>query len=567
MTVLPLEGRPRSASSRARAELRPPSAQRVSPFRRVEPAAAGAPPRSEPAPAKPGEILGRRLVFRSGPIGGQSIELDVGRSVVIGRDKGSDLVLPDSALSRAHVRLTAHPGSVVVEDLGSTNGTYVNGRRVRWAALKLGDRVVAGATELELAEPESCVEAVADGHPDADECARETWITERYEADATGLLRAIHAEERSVLAELGDKRHRHLRSLIAVTGMLNAVDDAAKLFQGLVDTSRGLFSADRACLVLADGRGRYRKFHSVAPAVRRGQEWTLSTTILNESLAHGLSVRTVDAGSDDRFRGGDSVVVASIKSVMCVPVESGTEVLGALYLDTIGGLRSFDADDLELLAAIGKQAGFAVKRELAKEDRELLFVDTIRAVIASIEAKDRYTAGHSARVASYSESLGYALGHNAAFMGRVRYAAHLHDVGKIGVPEAILNKPAQLSADERRVIETHPTIGAMILANIRNIEDVILGVRHHHERIDGRGYPDQLEGEAIPLMSRIIAPCDTFDAMTSDRAYRKGLPVEAAIAELTRHSGSQFDPRIAAKLVDLVRDGRIVPLATPVAVP
>ena len=251
---------------------------------------------------------------------------------------------------------------------------------------------------------------------------------------------------------------------------------------------------------------------------------------------------------------------------MCAPVESLDDVLGAIYLHSTSGARIYMPDDLELLSAVGKQAGLALGRAIAKEERDLLFLDTIRAVIAAIEAKDSYTAGHSARVGEYSAMLSESFGHSQYFTDRLRYAANLHDVGKIGIPENILNKPGQLTNAEFKIIQNHPEIGARILENIRNIDDVIAGVRHHHEKMDGTGYPDGLEGEAIPQMSRMIAVADAFDAMTSDRSYRKALSVAEAISRFERGSGTQFDPTYVGKMIALLEAETIVPIRTQLKV-
>jgi putative two-component system response regulator len=262
---------------------------------------------------------------------------------------------------------------------------------------------------------------------------------------------------------------------------------------------------------------------------------------------------------DERFRSGESVMVDEIKSVLCVPVESAEEILGAIYIDTVSHIRRYGKSDLELLSALGRQAGLAIKREIGKEEKELLFTDTIRAVIAAIEAKDRYLAGHSLRVSEYAEKLAYSLGYNSRFVDRLKYAAHLHDVGKIGTPEAILNKPDRLTEEEYEIIKEHPGTGADILENIRDIEDVVLAVRHHHERMDGKGYPDGLVGQNIPIMGRAIAVVDAFDAMTSDRAYRPAPGVEVAVSEFRRTAGTQFDPVFVEKMLELIQSGQIAP--------
>ncbi len=178
---------------------------------------------------------------------------------------------------------------------------------------------------------------------------------------------------------------------------------------------------------------------------------------------------------------------------------------------------------------------------------------TIQALAAAVDAKDAYTNGHSERVAQYSSSLSAELGDSAEMVDRIFRCGTLHDVGKIGVPDAVLKKPGRLDPDEQLVMETHPVLGELIAGKVPQLADLLPGVRHHHERWDGKGYPDQLAGEAIPYIARVLAVADTYDAMTSDRPYRKGLAQEIALSEIEKNAGTQFDPRLALAFVNLMR--------------
>ena len=177
----------------------------------------------------------------------------------------------------------------------------------------------------------------------------------------------------------------------------------------------------------------------------------------------------------------------------------------------------------------------------------------VQTLVKTIDAKDSYTNGHSARVAQYSGRLAKRSGFKEGERGRLEYTARLHDVGKIGVSDAILNKKGKLTEEEYAIIKEHSEIGAQILSTITELPDVAVGARYHHERYDGKGYPDGLKGEEIPLFARIIAVADSYDAMTSKRSYRDALPQELVRQEITRGIGTQFDPRIA-KLMLIIMD-------------
>jgi putative nucleotidyltransferase with HDIG domain len=184
-------------------------------------------------------------------------------------------------------------------------------------------------------------------------------------------------------------------------------------------------------------------------------------------------------------------------------------------------------------------------RQLDAYDHNMreLFLSTIKSLAAAIDAKDPYTRGHSERVAVYSVAIARELGLDAKALERVQIAALLHDVGKIGIEDAVLRKPARLTDAEYAIIKRHPTMGANIMGPIRQLKDIIPGMRHHHEALDGSGYPDGLAGGEIPLMARIIAVADTFDAMTSERLYQKAKDDAFVIQTLLRLSGTRYDPK------------------------
>ncbi len=205
-------------------------------------------------------------------------------------------------------------------------------------------------------------------------------------------------------------------------------------------------------------------------------------------------------------------------------------------------------------------------RELEKRRREArhTFVTTLEVMAETIDLRDPYTAGHSKRVATYSRTLAEAAGLPRSLVESIEGGALLHDIGKIAIPDRVLFKPAKLDPDERLIIETHPVVGAKLLANVPAMEEVTRCVLHHHERLDGCGYPDKLLGDAIPLGSRVIAIADTFDAMTTDRPYRRGLSVESAVAELKRVAGTQLDAALVGTFLALIARGEITVLAKPV---
>ena len=193
--------------------------------------------------------------------------------------------------------------------------------------------------------------------------------------------------------------------------------------------------------------------------------------------------------------------------------------------------------------------------QLLKADQEhtqKLFSETAIALVSAIDAKDAYTHGHSSRVADYSKMIAAECGKDENECDDIYYAALLHDVGKIGIPDYIINKQGKLTPEEYDMIKSHPVVGHQILSQISDFPYLAIGARHHHERFDGAGYPDGLKGQDIPELARIISVADAYDAMTSNRSYRRQLPQEAVRDEFVRCSGSQFDPHFAQIMVQLI---------------
>lgn len=192
----------------------------------------------------------------------------------------------------------------------------------------------------------------------------------------------------------------------------------------------------------------------------------------------------------------------------------------------------------------------------AKDEVKMLSVEVMEALAHTIDAKDKYTNGHSVRVAKYSRMIAEKMGLSAEMCENIYYMGLLHDIGKIGVPNEIINKPAKLTDEEYDVIKTHPGIGYGILSEIKSRPDLATGALWHHERYDGKGYPEHKAGEDIPLEARIIAVADTYDAMTSNRSYRKYLPQEKVRSEIENNIGTQFDPEAARCMIMIIDEDK-----------
>jgi putative two-component system response regulator len=277
-----------------------------------------------------------------------------------------------------------------------------------------------------------------------------------------------------------------------------------------------------------------------------------------------------------RGRWPDTAVVM-ITAVSDVEVAVSCLAIGAMdYLTKpfhLEEVRARVAQALEKRRLVIENRGYheSLEEKVAVQARRLeeLFLASVQSLAEALEVKDPYTRGHSIRVSHYSVVIARELGLEGEFLRHIELGGHVHDIGKIGVREDVLNKPGKLTDAEYEHIMTHPVVGWRILAPLLGETPAALNiVRSHHERYDGRGVPDRLTGDQIPLEARIAAVADSFDAMTSDRPYRPdGMTLEAAVAELVRCSGTQFDPIIVAAMVAAADGGRIalVPRVTPYA--
>ena len=199
-----------------------------------------------------------------------------------------------------------------------------------------------------------------------------------------------------------------------------------------------------------------------------------------------------------------------------------------------------------------------MERELQFQTEKLshVYLQIVQAMSMAIDAKDTYTNGHSSRVAEYARMIAKRAGYSSQLQEQIYIMGLLHDMGKIGVSDAIISKPAKLTDEEYEIIKKHPVIGAQILQTISAFPELSVGARWHHERYDGRGYPDGLSGTDIPETARMIAVADTYDAMTSRRSYRSALPQEIVKAEFIKCSGTQFDPHFAEIMVQLIDEDK-----------
>ncbi|MFQ5905648.1 MAG: GAF domain-containing protein [bacterium] len=259
----------------------------------------------------------------------------------------------------------------------------------------------------------------------------------------------------------------------------------------------------------------------------------------------GETLLVPDVLKDKRFyKRVDEETDFVTRSILAVPLVVRGRVVGVAEALNKKGDGAFVRDDVELFEAFARHAAVAVENAKLYAQLEELFRSSIRAVVFAVEAKDRYTRGHTERVTHYSIITARELGLSTDELKKVEIASLLHDVGKIGIPDTILRKPGKLTDEEFEIVKAHPVRGSEIMAPIGAMKEIIPGIRDHHERYDGLGYPDKLKGKEISLLGRIISVADVFDALTTDRPYRGAVSVDETLEYLQSNAGYQFDPDV-----------------------
>ena len=478
-----------------------------------------------------------------------------GDSITIGRDASNSVCLSDEKASRHHARIWREGDCFRLADLKSSNGTFLNGEVISEETLHPGDEITVGDTVILLQRKE---EKTKPAHPVkivSDELSRtatiETVISSKERQFLTA--RAVRGAESTAKLK---KARQDLATLYQIGQAISSIHNPDELLNKVMELIFKVIKADRGSLMLLDKESG----EMVPRAIRRRDEKgirdiTVSKTIISQVMREGKSILSSDAMADERFKGGESVYLHEIRSAMCVPLRARDRILGVIHVDSKTSTGIFTSDDLQLLTAIGDEAGVAIENAQLYRDLQELFLSTVKSLVATIEAKDAYTRGHSERVSIYSLATAEELNLEADEKENLRLAAVLHDIGKIGIPEKILNKKGPLTGEEMAEIKKHPLSATRILENISALKNIIPAIKHHHERCDGKGYPEGLKGEAISRAASIIAVADTFDALTSDRPYRKRHQDKFALEEIERNSNSQFDEEVVKAFVQAHQQG------------
>lgn len=375
---------------------------------------------------------------------------------------------------------------------------------------------------------------------------------EVFTTDDLQMLETLATQIASAIdnAKLYNQMQQRVVELIMLHNLslaLNSSLDLKNIISQIIGNMRSIFDADIVSLMLWDEKREHLTIISQSglPENYSALKFRAGEGIAGMVAQKGEPVLVQNTLAESTYKKYDRKVDESPKTLICAPIIVKNVVEGVIscekWLDFTG---PFNEDNLNLLTTIACHAAIAFENANLYNDLLRVYLETVQSLAAALDAKDSYTHGHSRRVTALALALAAEMKFSDNELNTLKHAALLHDIGKIGIAESILQKPSSLTDAEFTCIKNHPVTGARILESVEFLKSVCMQIKHHHERFDGRGYPDGLSGVDIPLGSRVIAIADTYDAMTSTRPYRQGLSHEFAVEELRRCSGTQFDPEV-----------------------
>jgi hypothetical protein len=500
----------------------------------------------------------------------------------IGRQNSLDVVMRDFSIERVHAEIRFTGGRWVLRDLARNPlyPTLLNREPVATAdrPLAVKDVIQLGKLMLRVAEleaPEQRNGAAPSGAappvgpsmaPQVDHQIRASGLHLRVQAATNrswdeAVEGAVHKRPLPSTAEFtiappSMPMAQGVLTLVRANQHLSRIGNLDDLLQSILADVVSSMVAQRGAIVLADpATGELTLRAVLGPGIaplQTGRPY--SRTLIDRCFRLGESILCRDARIDHDLLQSRSVRAGTMSSIICAVLRSPRQRLGVLHLDRGPAQDSFTENDLYLTDAIAASVAVGIESAQLIEQQRQQFIDTVQTLARAVEMRDQYTGEHTQRVTEYSLLLANQLRLPAIEKYRLQIGTPLHDIGKIGIDDAILRKPGRLTEDEFEVMKTHTTKGAAMVTSLLNLAPMIPIIKHHHERFDGTGYPDGLAGEQISLSARIVAVADAFDAMTSDRPYRRAFSVDNAFAELAKTAGTHFDPRCVKAFLDARRD-------------
>ena len=370
--------------------------------------------------------------------------------------------------------------------------------------------------------------------------------------DLTQISTTVNMLKQGIMGYL-ETQQRQVGALVGVGSAINSSLGLKRVLELVMDTLIALMNAERGFLMLREPNGelKVRIARGIDSANLSEDVFSISNTVVRRVIESGESVLTTNAQEDPRFGEQHSVAAYHLLSILCAPLKIKDDLIGVIYVDNRAHTGIFRNDDLGIISAFSNQAAVAIDNARLFDDLqesnaelELAYQATLEGWVRALDLRDKETEGHTQRVTTLTRRLAHLMGVDDAALIHITRGALLHDIGKMAIPDGILLKPGELTAEERKLIQKHPDYAHQMLSPIKFLLPAIDIPYCHHERWDGSGYPRGLKGEEIPFAARIFSVVDVWDALIYDRPYRKGLAPAGVKKMITEESGSHFDPRV-----------------------
>lgn len=490
-----------------------------------------------------------RVVILTGSKKGMVVSID--KEITIGRSQENVICIEDPKVSRRHAVLVPTEKGVLIRDLNSGNGTYIGPMKVSEYLLKSGDVIRIGTQLIRFEMEEDKKE---DSSPSI--LVDTEFGTELEGTDLRTIQNTLLELPRGPAESQFSILQKRLKAIYQANQVIASENNINTLFAKIMDQIFALLPADNGAILLWEKK---KKRLSPEFVLSKGEEFTICSSVVNRAFDRREAILVQDALRDTKYKcsSSSSIIQNKIHSIMCVPLIYQDHCLGVIYVDSRRSASEFTQEDLEMLVAIAGPSAIALRNAQYIEMIKQGYKDTLTAIANAVELRDHYTIGHTWRVTQFALEIAKILGWTESKLEEVYIGGVLHDVGKIAVDDAILRKTQPLTEEEFEKMKIHPLKGAELLRDIALFQPIVPYCLYHHERYDGKGYPYGLSGKNIPPEGRLIAVADTFDAMTSNRPYRRGMEPEIAIERIIESRGTQLDPEYADALVEAYNSGKI----------
>jgi putative nucleotidyltransferase with HDIG domain len=392
-------------------------------------------------------------------------------------------------------------------------------------------------------------------------------IVSRAIQDMTNISQGLQKLEQDISEEITSKQHQ-LKALREIGSVINSSLGKKRVLEEVMDSLIRLMRAERGFLILKDpidGRLKPETSRGIDNINLEDQAFKVSGTIVRKVVETGVPILTTNAQQDPRFVGQESVVAFNLRSILCAPLILKDELIGVLYVDNRVHTGIFKEGDLNLITAFADQAAVAINNadlfeklkrtnfqlEAANIELGIAYEATLRGWVRALDVRDKETEGHTQRVTVLTQRLAQSMGVDRETLEHITRGALLHDIGKMAISDEILRKQGPLTAEERTIMQRHPVYAYEMLSPIEFLRPALDIPYCHHEKWDGTGYPRGLKGEEIPFAARIFPIIDVWDALTSDRPYRKAMAHNEVRGLVQADSGKHFDPLVVEAFMDL----------------